>query len=215
METPNETINTDTVVIEDEIRCPICLEDHTSDQIINFTNCSHSLCKGCYDHFLETSNKCPVCRTKIQDEKEVINKCLTSLQEKLSSMDFEIRKLKIINSKQVFTDIRNNGQENRELMEKMNIVQQSIANVNNGLADTGLAVQRNIPITAEIVMGLPRDSLDFIMGPPRTTFPINPNLLPTFPLHPSRPSTSSSRNNNVSNETGRTFLENLHHRFMQ
>ena len=215
METPNENMNADSVVVEEEVRCPICLEDHTSDQIIVFTYCSHSLCRDCYDHFLETSNKCPVCRTKIQDEKEVIDICLTSLQEKLSSLETDIRKLKIINSKQVFTEIRNNGQQNVDLMEKMKAVQQLIANVNNGLADTGLAVQRNIPITAEIIMGLPRDSIDFIMGPPRTAFPLNPNMLPTNSLFHNRPTTSSSYGSNSSNETRRTFLENLHHRFMQ
>ena len=47
---------------EDEISCPVCLEDYIKDQKVCKLPCSHLLCKKCAVEVFKRSFQCPICR---------------------------------------------------------------------------------------------------------------------------------------------------------
>ena len=47
---------------EDEISCPVCLEDYMKIQKVCKLPCSHLLCKKCAVEVFKRSFQCPICR---------------------------------------------------------------------------------------------------------------------------------------------------------
>ena len=51
-----------------EEKCTICLEKYKENDIIRNLNCSHSFHQSCLDKWLETNQKCPMCRTSLSTD---------------------------------------------------------------------------------------------------------------------------------------------------
>ena len=51
---------------EEDIKCPICLDEIEGKEDMNVSNCGHFLCKECYDELKDMSPygvvRCPECR---------------------------------------------------------------------------------------------------------------------------------------------------------
>lgn len=146
--------------IEDLISCPICLDELESSLFEPFTNCSHSLCKECYSHFSETSNRCPVCRANIRDEKEIIDKALALLHKNLTSINKELNRLKIINTRARFSSTRDADPADLQIVRDALKGTVSLA-LETGLIppNTPVPEQRNIPTPTP----LPQHAVDFNM----------------------------------------------------
>lgn len=56
------------VIDEERESCPICLNVISKTENYTKTSCGHSFCFSCINKCLMTSNKCPMCREKIEDE---------------------------------------------------------------------------------------------------------------------------------------------------
>ena len=54
--------------IDDNIKCPICLEQIKHNDCALVTNCGHCYHRNCIGEWLKKSPKCPVCNGKILDE---------------------------------------------------------------------------------------------------------------------------------------------------
>ena len=67
--------------------CEICFNDNLEDHSIVFLECTHSLCKSCYNRLLKDT--CPFCRCKINREepKKETNKHTISNEEFLLRLD--------------------------------------------------------------------------------------------------------------------------------
>nr|XP_028566546.1 E3 ubiquitin-protein ligase TRIM39-like [Podarcis muralis] len=71
------------VVMEEDIKCPICI-DYLTDLVT--LDCGHNFCKACINHYCEIWKEigppeCPICRTKIQKGNYRPNWLLTSIVE--------------------------------------------------------------------------------------------------------------------------------------
>lgn len=49
-------------------KCPICLEE----KILKIINCGHGICLECYKMTYKMNKRCPLCRTDIEDDYEII-----------------------------------------------------------------------------------------------------------------------------------------------
>ncbi|KAF3792686.1 RING-H2 finger protein [Nymphaea thermarum] len=58
------------VVEDEEVRCPICLEEFGTDREARETPCRHRYHKHCIDKELENHSTCPVCRFQMSPVKE-------------------------------------------------------------------------------------------------------------------------------------------------
>lgn len=94
---------------EEPVTCPICFEEIETDCLMLFDNCTHKLCKDCYEEHLKSSNKCPVCRTSINDDSVVISDCLKLLETRIPLLGATIRKLKSVNSWKTYLNNENNA----------------------------------------------------------------------------------------------------------
>jgi hypothetical protein len=53
------------------LTCPICLEESNGNEYWKKLNCEHKFHKKCIEHWINTSNNCPVCRSIINDTIEI------------------------------------------------------------------------------------------------------------------------------------------------
>lgn len=57
-----------------ETDCPICFETFGDDDddatIAEGDNCEHQICRECFEKIVNDTNRCPICREKLDDNKE-------------------------------------------------------------------------------------------------------------------------------------------------
>jgi len=90
-------------------KCPICLDDFPVERLVAFDNCSHSLCSQCRETFIETQNRCPVCRTPVRDEMAVMAESMARLQHLLTVTLHELQTLVAVNCKSHLAEIESSS----------------------------------------------------------------------------------------------------------
>ena len=80
----------------DAQQCPVCLEDLPNDNFVRYRRCVHALCRGCYSNWSTISNRCPVCRTLIDDEDALLRSSLERLNTSLNSAFQEMERLRTL-----------------------------------------------------------------------------------------------------------------------
>ena len=73
--------------------CEICFNDNLQDHSIVFLECTHSLCKSCYNRLLK--DVCPFCRCKINREEKEEKQC----KHTITSEEFILRLDELVNKK--------------------------------------------------------------------------------------------------------------------
>jgi len=76
--------------------CPVCLEQFQSSEIVFFSNCRHYLCKLCYDEYILSSNKCPLCRAILENEETAMNATLQQVERNTANLNNSLQRLKSI-----------------------------------------------------------------------------------------------------------------------
>lgn len=61
---------------EEKKECPICTKEFSEGKI---TGCEHFFCEGCISHWLETGDRCPMCRTPIRNGRILMRGAVTSI----------------------------------------------------------------------------------------------------------------------------------------
>lgn len=79
------------------LECPICQEEKTDENIEHFQHCVHFVCKQCSIRFKELSNRCPICRTPLEDDKDIILNTCNIMSANLKSILNNLQKLQSIN----------------------------------------------------------------------------------------------------------------------
>ncbi len=163
------------VEIETIVKCPICLEEYAEQEMVKFTRCVHFLCKECYEHFLQTSNKCPVCRTPLEDEITILSRTLSHVNSCLVQVQNDLQKLKTINSRHLINEVMGSTNEDmRSLQREFANTRQSAIDVINNFNETGITNYRQ---NAPIVLGaLSIDSVYRPLPPPPTNLSFLENL---------------------------------------
>ena len=184
-----ETVKNASSPEEDTTHCIICLEDHPLENIVQFENCIHSLCRECYRHFQETSNRCPICRTAIENEDVITKRLLSSIRTKLSSLTRDLQKLKTLDfqppvntrngdvvhpdpeSEQQFENAEPTVQtedtdENVQMKRDLEAIQSSLKNLLTSSIETGLMPMFEI-ITSQVPVngGPPPINFDIELPP--------------------------------------------------
>lgn len=154
-----------------DISCPICLDDFSSQSVESFQNCSHSICSNCYANFILTSNRCPVCRSPIRDENIILKESLDNLNAAFKSCLDDINKLRAINSKVTFDLLRRDtplsdddtsSQATRqELIDLLTETRSNLTRLLNGSSEAGLfpvpvsntTTVESYPIGGGLIMG--------------------------------------------------------------
>ena len=184
--------------------CPICFDEMSIDDVVRFPNCVHSACSGCHEKCTATSNKCPVCRTPIEDENEIFAKIFKDLNEKLAGISSDIQKLQGMNIKTRLNDDTFNSTED------LTSLRSKLKDILSIALETGLL---------RIVDPLPQMTGGRSVFPPLPPFPPFPPLgnftgvSGVTPIIIGRSTRNipitESRDRSPYDENGNSFLENL------
>ena len=52
--------------MEEDTKCPICLEDFNKGSTFRKVKCNHLFCEDCLEDWLEENKKCPVCMNELE-----------------------------------------------------------------------------------------------------------------------------------------------------
>jgi len=58
---------------EEEINCPICLEEYTEEDVLRKMPCDHYFHQDCIDPWMEKHSDCPICKQNIRDGESKFN----------------------------------------------------------------------------------------------------------------------------------------------
>ncbi len=111
--------------------CTICIDDFTHQELVKFRNCQHGLCAPCHAEYLLTSNKCPVCRSLIQDPTELFLEELNRLSVSLARTNKALRR---IHTAGVISIIPSS-----DTAKQLTDVQGKLQQLNMLMAETGIA----------------------------------------------------------------------------
>ena len=64
-----EEINSSSILINIDDKCPICM-DKLKENNLTITKCGHKFCHTCLDSHSYKDNKCPICRTDMETKKK-------------------------------------------------------------------------------------------------------------------------------------------------
>lgn len=78
-------------------RCPVCLE--SAGTTVNL-RCGHLMCTSCLDTYLQNFNNCPICRNPIEDEHQVREDSVRSIEEHLQSLITSLGRLRTLRTTQ-------------------------------------------------------------------------------------------------------------------
>src|SRR5947209_5658082 len=109
--------------------CPVCMEQFENSGLVFFSNCRHFLCKDCYDEYVLSSNKCPLCRAVLEDEATAMQDTLAQVVKNTVNLNNSLQRLKTIrtpiveteDNKKALDDIRQNLDDTLYMLMELGI----------------------------------------------------------------------------------------------
>jgi hypothetical protein len=86
-------------------QCPACLEELPNEVFVQYRRCIHALCRDCHTHWSAISNRCPVCRTLVDDEDVLINASLERINTSLNNALQELERLRLMEPNRIFRSL--------------------------------------------------------------------------------------------------------------
>ncbi|KUI54814.1 hypothetical protein VP1G_02180 [Cytospora mali] len=77
--------------IENQEECPVCIDDLSSPVI---THCKHVFCGDCIRKVIQTQGKCPMCRAKLDSEKQLLEPAPESSGQEDGQLDTDTQSSK-------------------------------------------------------------------------------------------------------------------------